>query len=60
MASGDIVFFRPNTVHWSGPNLDGSVRRGFNCFYTGDPFRGMEALGKKAWKVMKRKRRELG
>ena len=37
MDPGDIVFFRPTTVHWSGPNHDGSVRRGFNCFYTGDP-----------------------
>ena len=41
MEPGDIVFFRPTTVHWSGPNSDGSPRRGFNCFYTGDP-----ALGK--------------
>ena len=37
MEPGDIVFFRPTTVHWSGPNYDGSQRRGFNCFYTGDP-----------------------
>ncbi len=33
MEPGDIVFFRPTTVHWSGPNHDGSDRRGFNCFY---------------------------
>ena len=37
MEPGDIVFFRPTTVHWSGPNHDGSPRRGFNCFYTGNP-----------------------
>lgn len=37
MNCGDIVFFRPTTVHWSGPNLDGSERRGFNCFYVGNP-----------------------
>ena len=36
MEPGDIAFFRPTTVHWSGPNYDGSQRRGFNCFYTGD------------------------
>ena len=39
MSPGDIVIFRPTTVHWSGPNRDGSVRRGFNCFYVGDPFK---------------------
>tara|TARA_A100001037_G_scaffold302779_1_gene335195 strand:- start:967 stop:1638 length:672 start_codon:yes stop_codon:yes gene_type:complete len=39
MSPGDIVFFRPNTVHWSGPNQSGTERRGFNCFYVGDPFR---------------------
>ena len=37
MQPGDIVFFRPTTIHWSGPNHNGSPRRGFNCFYTGDP-----------------------
>ena len=42
MSPGDIAFFRPTTVHWSGPNHDGTVRRGFNCFYTGDPFKGMK------------------
>ena len=36
MRAGDMVIFRTNTVHWSGPNRDGSVRRGFNCFYMGD------------------------
>ena len=40
MEPGDIVFFRPTTVHWSGPNFNGSPRRGFNCFYTGDPALG--------------------
>ena len=37
MDSGDIAFFRPATIHWSGPNHNGSRRRGFNCFYVGDP-----------------------
>lgn len=37
MKPGDIVFFRSKTIHWSGPNHNGSPRRGFNCFYTGDP-----------------------
>ena len=36
MNPGDIVFFRTNTVHWSGPNNIGSERRGFNCFYAGN------------------------
>ncbi|MCY3841601.1 MAG: phytanoyl-CoA dioxygenase family protein [Gammaproteobacteria bacterium] len=40
MSPGDIVIFRPTTVHWSGPNHDGSIRRGFNCFYVGNPFKG--------------------
>ena len=40
MSPGDIVIFRPTTVHWSGPNHDGSGRRGLNCFYVGDPFKG--------------------
>ncbi len=39
MSPGDIAIFRPTTVHWSGPNHGGSVRRGFNCFYTGNPWR---------------------
>ena len=39
MSPGDIAIFRPITVHWSGPNHDGSIRRGFNCFYTGKPRR---------------------
>jgi phytanoyl-CoA hydroxylase len=37
MDPGDIAFFKPTTVHWSGPNSDGSPRRGFNCFYVGNP-----------------------
>lgn len=40
MSPGDIVFFKPTTVHWSGPNHGGSDRRGFNCFYVGDPWKG--------------------
>jgi len=36
MSPGDLAIFRSSTVHWSGPNHDGSVRRGFNCFYVGD------------------------
>ena len=44
MEPGDIVFFRPTTVHWSGPNHNGSPRRGFNCFYTGDPKQGKVEL----------------
>ena len=41
MEPGDIVFFRPTTVHWSGPNRAGTKRRGFNCFYVGDPFKSL-------------------
>ena len=57
MNPGDIVFFRPTTVHWSGPNLDGSERRGFNCFYTGNLYKNwrkkkivkkLEAVSQKA------------
>lgn len=36
MKAGDMLLFRATTVHWSGPNFDGSPRRGFNCFYTGE------------------------
>ena len=39
MGPGDMAIFRSITVHWSGPNHDGSVRRGFNCFYMGDSWR---------------------
>ncbi|MDA0788849.1 MAG: phytanoyl-CoA dioxygenase family protein [Proteobacteria bacterium] len=46
MNPGDIAFFRPTTVHWSGPNLEGSVRRGFNCFYVGDFSKGWKNLSK--------------
>ncbi len=35
MGPGDIVIFRPTTVHWSGRNHAGTIRRGFNCFYVG-------------------------
>lgn len=44
MEPGDIVFFQPTTVHWSGPNHNGLPRRGFNCFYTGDPKKGKAEL----------------
>lgn len=37
MDSGDTVFFRPTTVHWSGKNHEGSIRRGLNFFYVGNP-----------------------
>jgi ectoine hydroxylase-related dioxygenase (phytanoyl-CoA dioxygenase family) len=60
MSVGDMVIFRTNTVHWSGPNHDGSVRRGFNCFYMGDSWRKSSAtLGMKDWKaaVMKKKKK---
>ena len=48
MNPGDIVMFNPNTVHWSGPNHDGSPRRGFNCFYTGTTYRGYKGRKKAA------------
>ena len=52
MSPGDLAIFRSNTVHWSGPNHDGSLRRGFNCFYLGNPWRkGWEKGGKKDWKA---------
>ncbi len=47
MSSGDIAFFRPTTVHWSGPNHEGSSRRGLNYFYVGDAFKGLENRYKK-------------
>ena len=53
MNPGDIVFFRPNTVHWSGPNNIGSERRGFNCFYTGNPWKH---LSKADWAKLKQKK----
>lgn len=51
MSPGDIVIFKPTTVHWSGPNHDGTARRGFNCFYVGNSSKGKNALGKKAARV---------
>ena len=57
MQPGDIVMFRPTTVHWSGPNHDGSERRGFNCFYTGDPFKH---LSKEDWAALKEQKRKAG
>lgn len=50
MSPGDMVVFRPTTVHWSGPNHDGSIRRGFNCFYFGkDYLKGK--LSPKEWRA---------
>ena len=47
MSPGDIAIFRPTTVHWSGPNHDGTARRGFNCFYVGKPvYKGMKGMKK--------------
>ena len=59
MSPGDIVIFRPTTVHWSGPNHDGSPRRGFNCFYVGDPYKGWKKGRMKDWKAAKRAKLEL-
>ena len=57
MSAGDMVIFRTNTVHWSGPNHDGSVRRGFNCFYMGDSWRkGSTTVAMKDWKAAKNKK----
>jgi ectoine hydroxylase-related dioxygenase (phytanoyl-CoA dioxygenase family) len=57
MNPGDIAFFRPTTVHWSGPNHEGSVRRGFNCFYTGDPYQGWkDKLSQEEWDAMMEKK----
>ena len=59
MSPGDIVIFRPTTVHWSGPNHDASPRRGFNCFYVGDPFKDWKKkAGKKAWEAAKKAKPE--
>ena len=58
-----MVIFRTNTVHWSGPNHDGSVRHGFNCFYMGDSWRkGLKMHDMKDWKAgteSKKKQAEL-
>ena len=61
MNPGDIVFFYPTTVHWSGPCHDGRIRRGFNWFYVGDPWKGyskeqLMAMKKNASKKKKRPR----
>lgn len=55
MSPGDIVFFRPTTVHWSGPNHDGTARRGFNCFYVGDPWKWQKGEGKGKGKAKEKK-----
>ena len=54
MSPGDIVIFRPTTVHWSGRNHDGAVRRGFNCFYVGSPFKGWKKGRMKDWESAKK------
>ena len=60
MSPGDIVIFRSTTVHWSGPNHDGSVRRGFNRFYMGSPWReGWKKAGAKDWKAARKAKSEL-
>lgn len=56
MDPGDMVIFRPTTVHWSGPNHDGSSRRGFNCFYTGNPYKN---LTKEQWAALKAKKNKM-
>lgn len=54
MNPGDIAFFRPTTVHWSGPNHEGTIRRGLNYFYVGDPFEGLKGKYKKdEWTALK-------
>lgn len=58
MSPGDIVIFRPTTVHWSGRNRDGSVRRGFNCFYVGSPFKGWKKGRPKDWQAAKKAKLE--
>ena len=50
------MIFRSSTVHWSGPNHDGSVRRGFNCFYVGR--KGWEMGSEKDWKAAKKAKAE--
>lgn len=54
MSPGDIVIFRPTTVHWSGPNHDGSIRRGFNCFYLGNYWSKPRKKGPKDWEAAKK------
>ena len=58
MSPGDIVIFRPTTVHWSGPNHDGSIRRGFNCFYIGNPHPHWKNGRTKDWKAAKKAKLE--
>ena len=54
MNPGDIAFFRPTTVHWSGPNHEGTIRRGLNYFYVGDPFEGLKGkYTKDEWTALK-------
>ena len=56
MNPGDIAFFRPTTVHWSGPNHEGTIRRGLNYFYVGDPFEGLKGrYTQDEWTALKKK-----
>ncbi len=56
MHPGDIAFFRPTTVHWSGPNHEGTIRRGLNYFYVGDPFEGLKGrYTQDEWTALKKK-----
>ena len=61
MSPGDMVFFRPTTVHWSGPNHGGTARRGFNCFYVGNPFKGKgkQDFTAEQWEAIKQKKLKL-
>jgi ectoine hydroxylase-related dioxygenase (phytanoyl-CoA dioxygenase family) len=61
MNRGDIVFFKPTTVHCSGPNHSGTTRRGFNCFYVGDPFKGKgkQDFTTEEWAAIKKKKLKL-
>lgn len=58
MKPGDIVMFRPTTVHWSGPNHEGTTRRGFNCFYVGDPSEWYKNLTPEQLAALKKKKSE--
>ncbi len=58
MSPGDMVIFRPNTVHWSGPNHDGSPRRGCNCFYMGT-YKPRKKGYPKDWRAAKKAKLKL-
>jgi len=57
MSPGDILFFNPMTIHWSGPNHAGTTRRGFNCFYTGTYWKHKGS--KEEWKAAHSKKLKL-